>query len=421
MAAVPWVVWIVAAGLRNLPAAPEEEASLSAAPWQVLRSITLPVAAPVVGIAALWVMVSVAAEMTVTDFFQIRTFAEEVYTQAAAGGFQTDNPIEDYRPWQPLVRASGLIGGIGLLATLTVVALVIGHPWLMQANDSRPQSPWLWRLGKGKLLGAAIPIGVLLLVAGFPVACLVHEAGISAIRAGDDWQRFWSFEKLLSELGRSLDLHSRELGQTLLLGLTVATASTGLGLLAAWHIRQRCRAPLGFLVLFALALAVPGPLLAIAVIHLLNHPIDSFLHPLSIAYDRTLIAPWLVQTVRFTPVAAIVIAAGFASVPGNLLDAAKSDGAGWASRLLLIALPMTWPMVVAAWLVTLALSAGELAATVLVMPPGPDTLAIQLFKMLHQGADDQVAAMSLVLLSGVLILAAVAVWLGMQSRKRPPL
>ena len=421
MAAVPAVVWIVAAGLRRLPVVPEEEASLVASPWQVLRAITLPAVAPAMAVAALWVMVSVATEMTVTDFFQVRTFAEEVYTEAAAGGFQTDNPTKDYQPWQPWLRATGLIGGVGLLATLTLLLLMSGTVWLSHHPaevGERARGGWVWQLGKGRALGGVMAAAIMLLIAGLPVVSLIHQAGLGAIRTGDSWQRFWSWGKLWAELSRAAGLHSRELWQTWWLGLAVATASTLLGLLAAWWYRQQPYRPsskgaskgLG-LVLLSLALSVPGPLLGLAAIYLLNHPVDSFFYRLTIAYDQTLLAPWLVQTVRFTPVATLVIAAGLASVPRSLLDAAQTDGAGWWGRLLWIALPLRWPMVAAAWLITFALSSGDLATTVLVMPPGPPTLAIRLFGLLHYGVEDQVAAISLVLLGGVSLLAAVAIWL----------
>jgi len=168
--------------------------------------------------------------------------------------------------------------------------------------------------------------------------------------------------------------------------------------------------------LFALALATPGPVLGLAVIPLLNHPAGSVLSPLTWAYDYTLLAPWLVQTIRFVPIASLVLAAGFASVSDGLLDAARADGAGWWGRLLLVGLPLNVPMAAAAWLIVFALSVGELAATVLVMPPGTPTLTIRLFALLHYGIEDRVAAVSLVLLAGVSLVAALAVWLAGRGR-----
>src|SRR5882757_699114 len=87
LAAVPWVVLIVGAGLRTVEAEIEEDAATCAAPHHVLWHVSLRRAAPAIGIAAVWIGTIVATEISVTDFFQVRTFAEEVYTQAALGSF----------------------------------------------------------------------------------------------------------------------------------------------------------------------------------------------------------------------------------------------------------------------------------------------------------------------------------------------
>jgi len=52
---------------------------------------------------------------------------------------------------------------------------------------------------------------------------------------------------------------------------------------------------------------------------------------------------------------------------------------------------------------------GELAATVLVVPPGPTTISVRIFSLIHYGVDDRVAAICLVLVLGLAALAAVVV------------
>ena len=64
----------------------EEEALLDGSAAQVLRRVTLRRAASGIAAAALWVVVSTAGEMSVTDLFQVRTYAEELYTGIAIGG-----------------------------------------------------------------------------------------------------------------------------------------------------------------------------------------------------------------------------------------------------------------------------------------------------------------------------------------------
>ncbi len=237
MAAVPWVVCMVAAGLARVPAAMEEAASLVASPCRVLWSITLPAVRPAIAIATVWTMVSVAAEMTVTDFFQIRTFAEEVYTTAAAGGFQTDNPAADYAAWVPWTRNLGLMAGVGLLASLSLLVLLPVVHQLKTAADVPAQRTWRWECrGWRRWLAMLVPMSVLLLAAGMPIASLVHKAGWGAQASGTGWQRTWSLTKLQSELAGAVGLHARELWQTLVLAIAVATGAMVLGLVIGWHL-----------------------------------------------------------------------------------------------------------------------------------------------------------------------------------------
>jgi iron(III) transport system permease protein len=99
------------------------------------------------------------------------------------------------------------------------------------------------------------------------------------------------------------------------------------------------------------------------------------------------------------------------SVPGEVLDAAAVDGAGPWSRLLRIALPMRRPAVGVAWLVALAVALGDLAASILVVPPGVTTLSIRIFGLLHYGVEDQVAGICLALVALFAAVAAAAVHL----------
>ena len=51
------------------------------------------------------------------------------------------------------------------------------------------------------------------------------------------------------------------------------------------------------------------------------------------------------------------------SIPREVLESAAVDGAGSWTQLFRIALPMRWTAVAAAWLIALAISLGDLAAS----------------------------------------------------------
>jgi iron(III) transport system permease protein len=65
--------------------------------------------------------------------------------------------------------------------------------------------------------------------------------------------------------------------------------------------------------------------------------------------------------------------------------------------------------VAAAWLVGLAIAVGEVAATVLVMPPARSTaISVRVFQLLHYGVDDRLAAISLVMVLATAAMTAIA-------------
>ncbi len=112
MAAVPWVVLIAGFGLAKVEPELEESAALDCTGWQVFRHVTLPAALPAVGVAALWVALSAAGEMTVTDLFAVRTYAEEVYTLLAVGQ-------------EPGVAPLRALPGMAMTALLVVAGMVL--------------------------------------------------------------------------------------------------------------------------------------------------------------------------------------------------------------------------------------------------------------------------------------------------------
>jgi ABC-type Fe3+ transport system permease subunit len=161
--------------------------------------------------------------------------------------------------------------------------------------------------------------------------------------------------------------------------------------------------------------------LGVGVIRLLSQPANSPLAFLSVLYDSNF-APWLVQTIRALPLATLILWPALASVPQAMLDMAATEGSGWWGQLFRIALPQRWPAVIAAWLVGFAIAVGELAATVLVMPPaagGVTTISVRIFQMLHYGVDDRAAAVSLLMILGIAVITGAAAWmLGRVTKRR---
>lgn len=409
-AAIAWVAVIVGAALRSVDRQLEEDALLAMPAWRVLLTVSLRAAAPAFVVAAGWIAITVAHEMTVTDLFQVRTFAEEVYTQHALGLFdptQLDDPDQRLQQRQ-------LFAGLAVVWGLAVAVLWSARGLIDRVSDGMARDAWRWDPAPRAPAVLALLLMVVVL-AGVPIGNLLYKAGGNAVREGDAWRQEWSLSKAVTRVGRAPVEHRRQLWQSAKLGLGVACGATLAGALVAWRLARGGVEQLAWLAAIALALTTPGPLIGIGAIDLFNRPLDSPLWPLSWLYDHTLAVVWAVQMVRATPVVAILLWPVWQGLPAGLVESARLEGGGPIAGLLAAA-RSRWGAVTAAWLAALAVSFGELSASLLVIPPGPQTVTIELFNLLHAGVDDRVAAISLVMIA----LLAVATWLVARLWSRAP-
>lgn len=398
LAAIPWVALIVGVGLRLVEPELEEQALLDASPGYVFRHVTFPACYGAIGVAALWVTVTTSAEMAVTDLFAVRTFAEEIYTQTAMGPQAIDGVF---------------VGPPGFAACLlTSTALILAGMILLTslASTRRPPSQRqliVYSLGRVRFV-ATTGLGTLLFVViGVPLVNLAAKAGIVVTQTDAGRVREWSLAKFAEVVATAPWRYGEEFGWTLLIGLLAATAAVFAGVVLAW-VACRGRITQAFVwLLTAAALATPGPIIGLAVIRLINRP---GIPLLTFLYNQSIFAPWLAQTIRALPAAVLIMWFSFRSISPAVLDAARVDGAGRWPQLVRIALPMRWSALLLAWLMCAIIAMGDLAASVLTVPPGVMTLQIQIFTLLHYGVEDVVAGISLAFATGFVVVTLFVGW-----------
>jgi iron(III) transport system permease protein len=392
VAAVPWAMLAVAAGLKLVEGELEEEALLDGSGPQVLFAVTLRRAAPLVIVAALWIVVTAAGEMTVTDMVQVRTYAEELYTDIALGA-------------APEESVYSVLPGIGWTLAFALAALGAGTRLVPVAVQPRHRPGVTFGLGRWRWPAVALVLALVVLLVGTPLASLAWKAGVEVFDGPGGRVRSWSPQKCLAVVLESPWRYRGEFGWSLAISSLAATAATVVALPLAWWARQGA-ARIGLMLAGSAALlALPGPVIGIEIIRLLNAPSMPTLNWL---YDHSLLAPCLAQTLRGLPWALLVAWSAFRSVPQQLLDSVAVEGAGPLTLLARVALPMRWSAIAAAWLISLAIGLGDLAASILVVPPGITTLSIRIFGLLHYGVEDEVAGICLALLAIFAFLAAVA-------------
>jgi iron(III) transport system permease protein len=393
LAAIPWVVLIVAAGLRDIEPELEDDARLDGSLWQVFWAVTLPRMQPAVAVAGLWVLVSTASEMTVTDLYRVRTYAEVIYTDLSLGR----ESREIWWSLLPILLLVSIAGGIVLYAATR------SSPAALSAGG---RQSLVFRLRRARWPAAGLVAAAVLLIAGVPLANLVWKAGwVIQPGNGGAIERYWSAAKFAAVVAPAPLKYVEEFGWTVAIGVLAATLALIVGMQAAWWARRGVARPVIVWSIAAVCLALPGPLIGLSVIWLWNR--DGV--PLLVwLYDETIAAPVLAMLIKIFPLATLICWFGWRSIDPATLDSAACDGAGAWTRFWRIAMPQRWLTLAVAWLACLVVSAGDLAATILTVPPDVTTIAIRVFGLVHAGVDYQVAAICLTL-AGMLIVAVCIV------------
>jgi iron(III) transport system permease protein len=401
LAGLPWVVLIVGQGLLQVEKELEEDA-LTATSWPwVLLLVTLPRARASLVAAAVWVTVQCATEITVTDMMQVRTFAEEVYTQTVVG--------DQASLARSLVVALPSIVAFGLLATLTAGWLERELP-----SSSRTAKPLVLSLRRWRLAILGLTLVVVVPLVGVPLGSLVWRAGLSGTPAA------WSMNEMTGHLGKVMRICGRMISETFTWALLAGLTTSTLALVTCWLMEGSRRFRQLVLTLAVVAWVIPGPVVGFGLLALIRHLITWT--------EWNVLARWLyfgpsylpaawVHVVRFFPFAVALLWPVVRLLPVSLRESHRVEGAGPGRELY----DIIWPLCRGAWLTTAivvgVLALGEVAASKAVATPGAETFAQQVFAQMHYGVTADLAALCLVLLLLVACGSSVVVVAGWRMKK----
>src|SRR5262245_28281370 len=247
LAGFPWVVLIVGLGLRAVERELEEDAlTIRPAGW-VLWHVTLRRALPALAAAGLWLAVQTAGEITLTDLLQVRTFAEEVYTQLVGPELHAD----------PLGRAVA-VSLLGVGAIVVAVALLARQAdRLTPAGTIGYRPAVVFPLGRARWPIAALVLILVLLLVLVPTLGLIWRAGQSG------WPRTWSLAAFVRQITATTRADAWLLVRSPPVALVSGTLCAGLALLSCWLARESRGFRLYLLLLLAVAWAMPGPIVGL--------------------------------------------------------------------------------------------------------------------------------------------------------------
>jgi iron(III) transport system permease protein len=416
VASLPWVVLLVGLGLQWVERELEEDALTLFPWWRVLWLVTLPRCRAALAAAAVWVALQTATEITVTDMMQVRTFAEEVYTQFVRPELDPTLPNAD----DVLARAVAVSLPAFLITWALIAWAAVRWDRSLPPLGSRLGPPVTFSLGWLRwpcLAGVVLVAGLL---AGVPLTSLIWKTGLEApVRGGPAPPEepesagasvysppVWSVRTTGKYLARTFRVRGSLVGESLLLAAAAGAASAGLALLVCWLALDARWFRLSVLSLMAVLWAMPGPVLGLglkdAIAGLLDVTGSSWLAGV-LYYGPSPVPVLWAYLLRFFPYAVAILWPVVRMLPPELRDAERIYGTGPGHEFRHLILPLSAGGCLLAALAVAVLSLGELSAGKLVETPGSQTFAHEVFTEMHYGLTNNLAALCLILLLAVLL------------------
>lgn len=355
-----------------------EDAGRLVSRWPgVLRRITLPLIAPAILFAAVLVFLLTLGEVGVPTYLRYPVYPVETLTQFAA-----------------FYNFSAATAAVIPLLVVTLVVLALEYPMLhnrvselrtVTFGRTRTQIKLgRWRL---PLLGIVSVWG--LVTVALPVAVLIAQS--SSLSAYAD-----AFARASDSILRSL-----------VFAVVGASLLTLLGFFCGYLIHDRTLPvwrSIDALTLFLFTL--PGTVVGIGLISLWNTPMSNFIYGTPAIIILGYLAQYAVLPTRMTSTI-------LDRIPRSLEQAAQLCGTSWFITLRYIVVPLARRGLIAVWIIGYVFCLRDLGVSMVVYPPGSDTLPVRILTLMANGTPSLIAALCVLLIVVTLLpIGAVALWSG---------
>lgn len=404
IAAAPQVAVIFLIGLSSGGRVFEEQALLDTSKAGVFWGVTFKRLAPLVLLSVLWVVISCAREIAVTDLYQIGTLAEQIYLGYSLGLNAAPGT------WTPeqLLNAGTVGSGftIALIACLSGLALIL----FFRLTDLEYESSSIRPNRSRSTNSIKNIIGVVLmsLMVVIPIGNVILRACFFVQPVDGVPTQGYSIGQMFRALRRSsIDYHDEFIWSFL-----IALVSSSLIMVLATSFASAARRSRSIQFVFALTMAVccalPGPFIGTTISGLFATVPNPSLYWL---YNYTIFAPVLANVIFCWPVGALIVWFVFRKIPQDTLESSSVDGAGRLSRFIQFGLISNLPAIAGCWILSFAFCFGELSASQIVRPAGIDTVPRKMLGDLHAGVDELTAGITLIMAAMIVAISLVGGWL----------
>lgn len=360
----PYLYLLVSGALeRTNPSLEEAARGAGLGSGAVLIRITLPLLRPSLLAGGLMVFLYGWADFGVVSLLRVRTLTTVIYDY-----------VQGTLDWSLPAGLSVVLSAITILV-LVVQLRALGRAGYTQIVSGAKPSPVV-RLGAWRWPALAYAVLVLTLSLLLPLGLLSYQASRLATRvAGAFVFQQWPF--FLNSLWTAV------VGASLALVIALAVG---------W-LEKRRRA-WGVSGLFQIGYAIPGTVLGLGMV--------GFAHATLPWIYATPLVVILAHLVLYITPACQAAKAALAQLHPSLEEASRGLGRGPLHTFWSVTLPLIRPGLIGGWILVFVLSMRELAATLIVRPPGFDTLPVRIWiYTMDVGPEPRAAALALALVATI--------------------
>ncbi|MFV1959725.1 MAG: ABC transporter permease, partial [Planctomycetota bacterium] len=345
-----------------------EEAGRLVSNWRgVLKGITIPLVLPGVLLSALLVFLLAFGEFSVPNFLRYDVFPVESFTQFSA-----------FYDFKAATAAAVPLAAVTLVLLLAEAAFLRERTYQLRPSPGQGAFQVIG-LGarRGWLLGLVCVTGFMIVL--LPLILLVVQSPAPAAYPAP-------FERAGASLLRSLGY-----------AVVGATLLTVLGFFTGYLVRTkalRCWRSVDSLTIFLFAL--PSTLIGIGLISLWNTPWTNFIYATPVIIILGYLAKYTALTSRIS-------VTQLAQIPASMEEAAQVAGGGWFRRMFFIVAPLARRGLVAGWMVGYIFSLRDTGITMLVYPPGHETLPVRILTSMANGSPQLIAALCMLMIAATLL------------------
>ena len=371
---LPIVILLTITSLRSVNPRLEEAGKLVATWSGVLRRVTIPLIVPGISLGTILVFLLTIGEFSVPNFLRYHVFTLESFVQFSA-----------------FYNFGTATAAVVPLTLLTFIILLAEWMFLrerfhqVQATSDKTGLPPM-ELGKFK-------IWLFVLVALLCFTVMVLPLLVLIVR---------SFS--VSVYAAAIAVAWDSLLRSLLYAVVGASLLAVIGFFMGYLIHQKAMPfwrTADTLTIFLFAL--PSTVIGLGLISMWNRPWTNFIY-------GTFAMIILGYLAKYTALTSRITATTLTLIPNSMEEAGQVAGLPWTRRIGSIVMPMAWKGILVSWLVAYIFCLRDLEITMIVYPPGYETLPVRITTLMANSPAELIAALCVLMVCAT-VLPAVVLWM----------